>query len=40
MDENGEFIVTDPDADAKIIRDYLADNNTFVKRSDLDTKGR
>eukprot|EP01049_Picozoa_sp_SAG25_P006247 SAG25_NODE_461_length_7815_cov_3.109513_1_plen_1444_part_10 len=35
MDENGKFAITDPDADARIIRDYLADNNTFVKRSDL-----
>eukprot|EP01049_Picozoa_sp_SAG25_P001773 SAG25_NODE_84_length_16553_cov_5.346238_18_plen_238_part_00 len=35
MDENGKFTITDPDADARIIRDYLADNNTFVKRSDL-----
>jgi hypothetical protein len=35
MDENCKFAITDPDADARIIRDYLADNNTFVKRSDL-----
>eukprot|EP01047_Picozoa_sp_COSAG01_P071917 COSAG01_NODE_11296_length_1964_cov_2.070241_1_plen_654_part_11 len=35
MDQDGNFIVSDPDADAEAIRDYLSQHNEFVRKSDL-----